>query len=179
MKHYPLDLRGLPPVLYLFGLTGVGKNWVADLLGRLSGRTVYHADSDMPEEMLEAIKAGRSFTPDQRSAYFQVVTSRIIELKTAHAEIIVTQATYKEEHRKLLTQKIPGIGILHIAAPDDLILARLMQRGDSISPDYAAKIRRNFEAPDGRYPVLHNDQGEDRVITQILALYPPPRRPDS
>jgi gluconate kinase len=127
----------------------------------------------MPAEMLEAIKAGRSFTPAERSAYFELISSRVLQLTHSHTAVIVTQATYKEEHRKLLKQRIPGIGILHIAAPDDLIVARLLQRGDSISPAYAQKIRLNFEAPGSEYPVVHNDLGEERVIAQIMAIYPP------
>lgn len=166
-----LDLSTAPPVIYLFGLAGAGKNFVGDIIGTLSGRYVYHADQDLTEEMLCAVHEGRVFTPGMRDRFFRVVADRIQELRAVHGPLIATQATYKTQHRDYLRERIPDIDLVCITASDQKLLERLTKRGDHVTADYAEKMRSLFDPPSDTTPVLVNEHGSAEVVQQITALY--------
>ncbi len=165
-----IDLSEAPSVLFLFGLAGVGKNFVGDLLGACSGRHVYHADSDITPAMREAIAARQPFTGEMRDEFFEVIKCQIAALQSKYGPLIVTQATYKQRHRDFITQHIPGVQFVHIVATDAIILERLRNRGDWISPEYASQMRANFEQPPASYPVLTNNGTSSEILSQVNKL---------
>lgn len=158
-------------VIYLFGLAGAGKNYVGDLLGKELGLAVYHADVDLTDEMRVAISEKRQFTDDMRNRYFEVVTDAIQSRLKLQSPLIVTQATYKARHRNFLEERLPGVFFIWIDAPEDVILKRLSARGDSVTPEYASKMRANFEAPDDSIPRLVNVGSEQEVLEQLSIIF--------
>lgn len=170
LSHISLDLSAAPPIIYLFGLTGSGKNYVGDLLAQHSGRRVYHADDDLTPEMRKALALRTGFTEEMRDEFFRIVAARINELKSMSGPMIVTQATYKRKHRDYLQKHVSGLEFVLIHARDELIVRRLTLRGGSITPDFAAEMRKNFEPPDPPCKVLVNNAGEAEIIEQARSL---------
>lgn len=156
-------------VIYFFGVAGVGKNFVADVLGELTTIPVYHADADLTDEIREAIRLKKPFTQEMRDNYFRKISDIIRAKVKEHGKLIVTQATFKEKHRGFLQQQIPGIFFIWVDAPDELVMDRLRSRGDSVDPAYAAKIKKDFEEPDEVVPRLVN-VGDKREIVEKLSL---------
>lgn len=154
-------------VIYFFGLAGVGKNFIADYLGKQLAVEVYHADSDLTSAMRDAISRKEIFTPEMRDEYYAKI-AEIINLKVKETgRLVVTQGTYKREHREMLAEKVPGLFLVWVDAPMSTILERLKARGDAISEDYGAKISKGFEAPDEETPRLINIGDVAEVGTQI------------
>jgi gluconokinase len=159
-------------VLFLFGLAGAGKNFVGDLLGALSKRFVYHADSDLTPALREAIRTKQAFTDDMRDEFFQILANRIQQLRTTHKYLIVTQAAYKQRHRDFILRTIPGVQFVQIVASDSSILKRLSARGDLITPEYANLMRAHFESPPTSWPLVVNDGTAEDILRQVSGLYP-------
>ncbi len=172
IKQTSVDLSDAPGVLFLFGLAGAGKNFVGDIIGDLSSRYVYHADSDITPAMRDAISNKKAFTDQIRDEFFGVITSRIDELAREHGTLIVTQAVYKQRHRDLVAQRVSGVQFVHIVASEANILSRLYKRGDAITPEYAERMRAHFEEPPIDWPVIYNDGSREDVIRQAASLFP-------
>ena len=166
-------LNNVPPVVYFYGLAGAGKNFAGDILARLTGRPVYHADEDMTAEMRLAIAEKRSFTPEMRDRYFVIVAKRINELRRIHGNsgLVATQATYKAQHRAYLAAKVPEIDMVLVTADDENILERLRRRGDDVTSAYAAIIKNNFEPPPAGSKTIVNNEDEAEIIRQFENLY--------
>lgn len=170
-KNLSLDLTHAPAVLYFYGLAGVGKSFVGDLVGKHTGWPVYHADSDLTDEMKQAIAEKKSFTPAMRDRYFAIVAERILELRRMHLHLIVTQATYKAEHRNFLMTKIPDMALILVTAAPDIIVDRLRARGDAVTPEYAATMAKNFESPPSSAKCIKNEGGEVEILSQLAQMY--------
>jgi gluconate kinase len=166
-----LELTKAPSVIYLFGLTGAGKNFVGDLIGRLSGRFVYHADADMTDDMRAAVAEKKTFTPEMRDRYFEIVANRIAELRRTHPRLVVTQATYKQQHREYLTAQVPDMDLICVTASDAKIVKNLIHRGDAVTPEYAARMRVNFESPPKNSKVIVNESDEAEIVSQLNKFY--------
>lgn len=167
----PIEIPDYLRVLYLFGLSGAGKNYVADLLGRVLGIAVYHADADLTMEMRQAVSEKRQFTEEMRDRYFGVIADKIDQQLQSVPRLVVTQATYKTQHRKLLEERFPGIFFIWVDAPEELITKRLIARGDDITPEYAKKMRANFETPDDSIPRLVNSGPEEGILEQLALIF--------
>ncbi len=166
-----IDLSAAPDVLFLFGLAGAGKNFVGDLFGTYSGRHVYHADTDIPKSMQDAIAERRTFTEQMRDEFFEVIRRKMATLQSEHPQLIVTQAAYKQRHRDFITQHIAGVQFIHVTANDELILKRLNRRGDWISPEYASQMRAQFEAPSSQCPEIANNGTSAEILLQVEQLF--------
>lgn len=157
-------------VVFLFGVAGAGKNWVAERLSARFGYHFYDADLDLTPAMRRAIERRELFTDEMRAEFFSLVADRIAVLRRVHPKLLVAQAAYRETSREFLRQRIPGLKLVWVCAPDRLILERLQLRDQGISPEYAAQIYRNFEPPPLDCPRIENDAGEARVIEQFQQL---------
>jgi gluconate kinase len=149
-------------ILFLFGLAGSGKSYLANLIAQRFGYFNYEGDDDLTPSMKEAIRLGNSFNDQMRLEFFQVVAARILELSKVHRKIVVSQGLYKNLHRKYLLASIPNLQFVWVRASDDVILKRIRSRGDAgIGEDYVKAIRANFEEPD--LSVIQIDNSGDGV----------------
>lgn len=169
--QFDVDLRAAPPVIFLFGLTAAGKNFVGDVLARASGRPIYHADVDLTLEMKDALAHKSPFTPAMRDRFFEIVAVRINRLVCEAGPIIVTQAVYKREHRDYLRAKVSGLELVLVDALDSLIAERIVTRGGEMTQEYAELLRRQFEAPGKECKRILNNAGEEEVILQARELF--------
>jgi gluconate kinase len=166
-----LDLSRAPAVLLFYGLTGAGKSFAGNVVKNNSGWHLYEADEDLTPEMKQSIAEKKPFTPEMRDRYFGIVAQRITELRLSHDHIVVTQATYKRQHRQFLTASVPGLETILIEAEDTQILERLKQRGNDVGPDYANIIKTAFERPAAGAKVIINNGDEATIISQLNRLY--------
>lgn len=164
-----------PVVWFLYGLSGVGKSWVADRLGEHFGWSVYHADDDITPEMKEALAKTQPFTSAMRDVYFQRLASLLQQRLDAAGgqDILVSQGAYKRKHRRFLAEKIPNFRAVWVDAPASLWEARINNRQDGISLASARALERDFELPDTpqeRADRVVNDSDFAHVLNQFLSL---------
>lgn len=172
MSLHPITSReSLPPVVFFFGLAGAGKTYCGNLVSSQLGYHCYDLDVDCTPAMREAIAEGRPFTEEMRDEFFAIVTDRIGELKVKHPKLLVMQAAYKARHRAMVISYHPGLQMVWVDAPDELISRRLQARGDAVSAQYASRIRANFEAPASGLRLLNDVADPNQILARFTELF--------
>ncbi len=163
----------IPSLVFLFGLSGVGKSYVGRVLADRFGYVAYDLDSDLTPPMREAIAAHLPFTENMRDDFFDVVARRIKELAAVHPRLVLMQGAYKERHRVRVCQAHPAIRFVWIDAPKELLLQRLTARADAVSADYASKIMSNFEPPreEASLRLMNDTSSHDELARRFEALF--------
>jgi len=157
-------------LLFLFGNPGVGKSYIGRMLEQDYGFHYYDADEDLTPEMLQAIKKEHVFTEAMRENYYTIITKKVQGLQKSKGKLVVTQALIKIKNRKHLLASFPSAKFVHITADTNKTNARLKNRGDWVSIDYANKIRDSFEAPQIPHIKLDNNYNNDHVKTQLEGI---------
>lgn len=171
MQEPALDLANAPSTLFLFGLAGGGKSYVGNLIGRLAGWYVYHADDDLTDEMKLALAEHRPFTEPMRDRFFAIAIEKILALQKQHSKLVITQAVYKQRHRQLLSAKIPNLELVCVTAADAVIFQRIKKRDEGITVESAAALRADFEIPASDCKIIVNDGGTADIIKQLNSYY--------
>jgi len=147
--HSLTTLKTNKKTLFLFGLSGVGKSYLANYLAINHGFHSYEADDDLTPAMKEAIQNKTHFTDKMRDEFFELITVKIFELQKSHEKIVVSQGLYKNKHRKYLIQKIPNLELIWVKASNQVLVERIKAQGRSdITLEYAKSISANFEEPE-------------------------------
>ena len=162
----------LPALIFFFGLAGAGKTYCGNLVSARLGYHCYDLDADCTPEMREAIAHGKPFTEEMRDNFFAIVTQRIAELRSSHPKLLVMQAAYKERHRALVASHHPGLRMVWVDAPYELISQRLKARGDAVSAQYASRIRANFEAPADGLRLVNDVADPEEILARFRGLFP-------
>lgn len=171
-----LALPRAPSVVFFYGLSAAGKSWCGDVMGRFTGRPVYHADEQLTDEMKDALAAARPFDDGMRDRYFAIVADEIL-LRRRRGPLIVTQGLYRKRHRRYLLSRIDDMDLICVRASEEVILKRLERRKNGISVASARAIARDFDAPDDADKVVDNDDDNDErgaeegVLRQLQAFY--------
>ncbi len=164
---------GIPKLVFLFGLAGVGKSYVGRVVADRFGYTAYDLDSDLTPAMREAIAAQLPFTEEMRDEFFDVVVHRVTELSAAHSHLVFMQGAYKERHRLKVRQAHPEIQFVWIDAPMEVLRQRLTARADAISPDYASSIMSHFEPPreESSLRLVNDTSSHEELARRFEALF--------
>ena len=160
-----------PRALYLIGLAGVGKNHVGDLLGRLFGYHVYHADGDLPADMQEAVAKNELWTQEQVDGFHAIIRGRTLALLEIHPRVVVTQATYFQHYRDLMAEAVPDIELLWIVADHEVNVRRVRERKDYVSVEYFEATRHYFEKPPAGTRMIWNNGSDEEIVQQLVAYY--------
>ena len=161
-----------PPLLYLFGLPGAGKNFVGELCAaeRSDALRFYDADEWLLPDMVAALAAGKGFTPGMRDRYYAEVSAQIGRLKQAELAkaqaprsegagaaatatctlrgLVVAQATFKACHRREIVAAHPEAQLWWVRTSDETTrMQRLRERGSVVDDALGKKLCADFEAP--------------------------------
>lgn len=152
--------------IFLFGLAGSGKSYLANYISKQYGYFHYEGDDDLTMSMKQAIGDGRQFTDVMRAEFFHIIADRILELQKSHEKIVVSQAMYKNIHRNYLLSRIPELKLVWVKASDEVILERIQKRGiKGVDEAYVKAIRANFELPEMEVIEIEN---KDEDLTGVL-----------
>ena len=167
----PTSRDTIPSLLFFFGLAGAGKTFCGNLISARLGYYCYDLDTDCTPAMRAAIADGKPFTDSIRDDFFEIVSRRIRDLRDRHPKVLVMQAAYKERHRAYVASEHPGLALVWVDAPDELITQRLQARGDAVSAEYATKIRANFQPPSGGARLINDVADPDQVLARFTELF--------
>ena len=117
---------------YLFGLPATGKSHIGRILQKHFGFQYYDADEWLPDDLLDSLKQGNSFTPAQRDRYYSRICDNIDGILNTNdntkTPVVVAQATFKNKHRLKILKRFPYIRFIWIQTSMGIRLKRLNQR---------------------------------------------------
>ena len=171
--------------LFLFGLSGSGKNFIGEILEKRFSYKFIDCDQFIIPEMADSIRKNQPFTDDTRDNFFSTLNIKIKDLIKIHEKIAFAQGAYKNKHRIQILEQFPEIQMIYIKANPYIIWKRFhkkdnlnlnQQENDSkkisdISKDYAEKILINFEEPTHKHMVIVNEVGEEDVVKEIKEIF--------
>ena len=174
----------MPLLVYLFGLPGSGKSHVGRLLAKYFNFQFIEGDDCLPVGLLSTLQAGQELTPEQRIRFYTAIDAIRIATNLAKGsprDIVVSQATFKNIHRKLFIERFPEASLWQVTAPDVVRAERALPCTPSIPCSVeaiAARCRQDaasFEASTHPCETLLNDGrgdalGTDLLVTRIRAL---------
>lgn len=166
-----IELPRAPRVLYLFGLTGVGKTFVGSIIGEVADFHVYEADADLPVAMREKVARGEAWTEDEWTGFYFIIRDRVRELLETHRRVVVTQATYRRDHRELMRSACDDLEFVWITADRAINLDRIRARNDYVTVEYFELSLPYFEEPPDGTKRIVNDTDAAAIVRQLTELF--------
>lgn len=160
-------------LVFLFGLAGVGKNYVGEVISKHLQYKFVDADIWLTQGMLQAIKNKQLFTQDMLDNFIDIIIDNTQKLMQENPQgLIIAQALYRQKNRIKIQNTFPQANMIQVSAEHDIIIKRLASRGDHVPPDYAQLISKYFEPPLNNIILDNNLSGKSHIIQQINQLLP-------
>lgn len=156
--------------IYLYGLSGAGKNFVGGVLQESFGFTFYDGDLDLTDELRAAVRTQQPFTEAMRDRFYDIIETRIGELRRGNRFLALGQATFKERHRRQILAAYPDTIFVLVEADFQMRMTRLQRRSNQVTTDYARRIDQFFEPPQHETFTIFNSGTRADVAAQCLAL---------
>lgn len=158
-------------LLVIFGLAGVGKNYVGEVLAQDFGFAVYDADQDLTPEIIEIIKKGELPGDGARGYYFKLVADKTEKLLPEHKNLAVTQMFRCEKDRVDFLRRFPAARFVLVEADQDKVLNRLGRRQDHlISARFGRRLMSDFEKIGIPFSALDNNGDRPDLQAELKKL---------
>jgi gluconokinase len=115
-------------VVVISGVAGAGKSTVGRALAESLGWAFYDADDLHPAENVARMARGEALTDDLRWPWLSKVRHLIADAVAAGESAVVACSALKEQYRRFLTDGIPSVVFVFLAADERVLRARLSQR---------------------------------------------------
>ena len=155
-----------------FGLPGAGKTFVSQVAGKEFGYHSYDGDTDLTEEMHEAIKNQAVITDEMRDVFFTLLIRSAKRLSQQYDKLIIHQTFIKEKYREQFLKEIPDTIFVLIETNTNLREKRLRERKYfPLDEAYARKMVSLFDNPLIKHKTLQNNlEGEEAIKEQLQQI---------
>jgi gluconokinase len=157
-------------LLVLFGKTGAGKSYAAEIFAQKFGFYLYDADWDLTAEMRQAITNGITFSDEMRDRYVEILRKKTAELLNSKSKVVLAQGLFKNKHRRILMEAFPFAVFVWVDADNRLIEERITERSGCVTLEYARRINPLFETPDFKCEKIINNGGAKELIHEISRI---------
>jgi len=146
------------PLIILFGPTGAGKTYVGKLLAKEFGYFFYDGDSDLTDEMKQALHSMQPINDQMRHRFITQLIRSIERLCYNHDKLVVAQTFIKDKYRRRLLKKLPQAKFILVQTKTSLRYRRRRERADyPWNETYVKTMDSLFEAPRIPYQTITND----------------------
>ena len=157
------------PLLILFGPTGAGKTYIGKLLQKEFGYYFYDGDSDLTEEMKQALHSMRVITDRMRQKFITRLINSTAKLAGQYQNLAVAQTFIKDKYRQRLLKKLPQSNFILVQTKTDLRYQRRQQRADYPWDEaYVKKMDSLFDAPKIPHQIITNDNTGPNSLKSAL-----------
>ncbi len=142
--------------LVVMGVSGTGKTTTARLLAERLGRPMIEGDDLHPPANVEAMRAGRALTDDDRGPWLLAIRDAM----TAAAEsTVVSCSSLRRAYRDVLRGAEGRVRFVHLVVPDEELARRLAVReGHFMPPTLLASQLATLE------PLAPDEDGVDVLV---------------
>ncbi len=139
-------------LIYLYGLPGVGKNYIGEIFKNKFNFHFQDADEYLPMNMKNKLKNEDHFTIKEVKNYHKIIANNISELKLIYSNLVISQASLFKEHRKIIKELNPEIYFIHIRSDINTINKRIKKRKGYVTQEYSDHLQQFLEiGPNDKY----------------------------
>ncbi|MEZ0446562.1 gluconokinase [Cellulomonas sp. ICMP 17802] len=163
-------MTSAPEHLVVMGVSGTGKSTTAALLAERLGRPLIEGDDLHPRANVEAMRAGRALTDDDRAPWLRAIRDA---MNAAGGSTVVTCSALRRSYRDVLRTAEGRVRFVHLVVPDDELTRRLAVReGHFMPPTLLASQLATLEplGPDEDGVVVPVVGTPDQVADEALRL---------
>lgn len=161
-------------VIFLFGLPGVGKSYIGQLLRERASLYFWEGDDALSLEMHEAVNREQPFSSAMMEELTSSIIQQILDLKKQHQIVVVSQAMLIESDRIKISQHVGEVLYVYVHCSLPLMRERVKRRGDFVTESYLEKLVAAFEqykAETEAYPSIENaDKTDEQLVEEIVQL---------
>ena len=159
-----------PAAIVIAGPAGVGKTTVGLALARALDWEFLDADALHSAASVEKMRSGINLTDDDRRPWLGSVKQAIQERIVANSPVVIACSALREDYRDFLTDGLPGVVIVVLDAPRELLEKRLENRdghfaGTSLLDGQLAA----FECPRNDL-IIDATRTPDQIVAEIRTL---------
>ena len=141
----PVNSRPLAPArVVVMGVSGCGKTTVGEALAAALGWHCLEGDRLHPRENVARMAAGVPLTDEDRHGWLQAIGAELAQAAAQQQGVIATCSALKRRYRDLLRAADPGLRIIHLHGPRELLAERLAARKGHYMP--ASLLQSQLEA---------------------------------
>jgi len=149
-------------IIFLYGLSGAGKNFIGEALARQNNFYFYDGDDLLTPPMKKQLHQNKIFTQPMRDEFVAQLILKLNNLLKTHTKIIIAQGLYKKSNRQQLKTAFPEAHFIEVKANDKNIEQRLRQKN---LHHYAQLIKNEFESGDDK--VIENNTTLAAALDQV------------
>lgn len=154
-------------LLIIFGLPGVGKTYIGNVLKNEFGFYFFDGDDDLTDEMKKALKEKKLFNDSMRDVFFQRLINKVLKLYKTKKRLVIAQTFIKEKYRNQLLKVLPSAKFILVQTKTELREKRLLQRND-LDLSYVKNMVKLFEKPAIKhFKIENNIDGKMQVIKNL------------
>lgn len=159
-------------IVILFGLSGVGKTYIGDIIAKHFNYHHEDADKWLTDEMKLCIETKKSFTTGMLAEFTQIMIKNIEDLSKIYPKLVISQGLYRRKNRDEIKEHFfcDQLMFIEVRASYKTIAKRIAKRANLVSPGYALVIEKFFEPMEDAH-IIDNDQaGEESIITKLQKI---------
>lgn len=162
-------------LVFIFGLPGVGKSYVAEILRDDLGFTIHNGDEDLPEPMRQALYQKSEITNSMRTDFVQSMILRIRQLLSKHSRLAIHQTLLKSFMRDALAKEFPQATFLLVESETNIRETRYIDRKYfNLGIEYLRHMSKLFDPPTRAAIRLINSQdGKEEILKQLHTVFSP------
>lgn len=132
-------------IVYLYGLPGVGKNFIGEIFKNEFNFHFQDADEYLTVSMKNKLRKGEHFTIKEVEEYHKIIAYNIFELRFKHSNLVITQASLFKKHRNIIKKLNPEINFIHINSDLETINKRIKKRKGYVTKEYSDHLLKFLE----------------------------------
>ena len=153
------------------GVCGCGKTSVGHQLAQALGLDFLEGDELHPARNLALMAAGTPLTDADRADWLAAIAARLGQAQAAGRGLVVSCSALKRAYRDLLRAACPGLRLIYLHGPTELLRLRLQTRqGHYMPPALLDSQLATLEPPGSDEAVISIDISPSSHVVAATAL---------
>jgi gluconokinase len=159
------------PIVVVMGVSGCGKSSVGAPLAAALGVDYLEGDALHPAENIERMRSGIALTDDDRRGWLQTLAARLAAAQAAGRGLVLACSALKRCYRDTLRVGAPGLRLVHLHGPRELLAQRMAERSGHYMPASLLDSQLatlETPGPDEAALSIHIQAPTDQIVATLL-----------